>query len=95
MDRSLYVAMTGAGQTLAAQGSVAHNLANANTTGFKAEMAAFESIPVQGAGMPTRINAVSQGLGADFSPGATVLHLHIRPEGDYGRGQENRHSHGA
>ncbi len=70
MDRSLYVAMTGAGQTLAAQGSVAHNLANANTTGFKAEMAAFESIPVQGAGMPTRINAVSQGLGADFSPGA-------------------------
>ena len=33
MDRSLYVAMTGAGQTLQAQSSVAHNLANANTTG--------------------------------------------------------------
>jgi flagellar hook protein FlgE len=70
VDRSLYVAMTGAGQTLQAQSSVAHNLANANTTGFKAEMAAFQSVPVQGAGMQTRVNAVSQGLGADFSPGA-------------------------
>ena len=70
MDRSLYVAMTGAGQTLAAQASVAHNLANANTTGFKAEMAAFQSVPVTGPGQATRINAVSQGLGADFSPGA-------------------------
>jgi len=70
VDRSLYVAMTGAGQTLAAQASVAHNLANANTTGFKAEMAAFQSVPVTGPGQATRINAVSQGLGADFSPGA-------------------------
>ena len=68
MDRSLYVAMTGAGQTLAAQASVAHNLANANTTGFKAEMAAFQSVPVTGPGQATRINAVSQGLGADFHP---------------------------
>lgn len=86
MDRSLYVAMTGAGQTLAAQGSVAHNLANANTTGFKAEMAAFESIPVQGTGMQTRINAVSQGLGADFSPGAETptgrdLDIAVRGQG--------------
>lgn len=72
MDRSLYVAMTGAGQTLAAQASVAHNLANANTTGFRAEMAAFRSVPVQGPGQPTRINAVSQGLGVDFSPGAQM-----------------------
>ena len=72
MDRSLYVAMTGAGQTLAAQGSVAHNLANANTTGFKAEMAAFQSVPVLGPGQATRINAISQGLGADFSPGAEM-----------------------
>lgn len=72
MDRSLYVAMTGAGQTLAAQSSVAHNLANANTTGFKAEMAAFRSVAVLGPGQQTRINAVSQGLGADFSPGAEM-----------------------
>lgn len=72
MDRSLYVAMTGAGQTLAAQASVAHNLANANTTGFRAEMAAFRSVPVQGPGHATRVNAISQGLGVDFSPGAQM-----------------------
>jgi flagellar basal-body rod protein FlgF len=72
VDRSLYVAMTGAGQTLAAQATVAHNLANANTTGFKAELAAFESVPVTGPGLPTRINAMQQGLGADVSPGAEM-----------------------
>ena len=31
MDRMLYVAMTGAQQTLRAQALVSHNLANANT----------------------------------------------------------------
>lgn len=86
MDRLLYVAMTGAAQTMAAQASVAHNLANANTTGFKAEMAAFQSVPVNGPGQPTRINAMSQGLGADFSPGAETstgrdLDIAVRGQG--------------
>ncbi|MET0225020.1 MAG: flagellar basal-body rod protein FlgF [Dokdonella sp.] len=86
MDRLLYVAMTGAAQTMAAQASVAHNLANASTTGFKAEMAAFQSIPVEGPGNPTRINAMSQGLGADFSPGAETstgrdLDIAVRGQG--------------
>ncbi len=69
MDRSLYVAMTGATQTMRAQTEVSHNLANASTAGFKASIAAFKSVPVLGDGMPTRINAVSQGLGSDFTPG--------------------------
>jgi flagellar basal-body rod protein FlgF len=86
VDRLLYVAMTGAAQTMAAQASVAHNLANANTTGFKAEMAAFQSVPVNGPGQPTRINAMSQGLGADFSPGAETstgrdLDIAVRGQG--------------
>jgi flagellar basal-body rod protein FlgF len=71
---------------MAAQASVAHNLANANTTGFKAEMAAFQSVPVNGPGQPTRINAMSQGLGADFSPGAETstgrdLDIAVRGQG--------------
>ena len=37
MDRSLYIAMSGAKQTLLAQASNANNLANAQTTGFKAD----------------------------------------------------------
>jgi flagellar basal-body rod protein FlgF len=69
MDRSLYVAMTGASQILRAQAEVSHNLANASTVGFKAELGAFRDLPVLGEGLPTRINAVARGSGHDFSSG--------------------------
>ena len=39
MDRMLYVAMTGAKETLRAQTVNNHNLANASTTGFRADLA--------------------------------------------------------
>lgn len=51
------------------QDEVAHNLANASTVGFKAELSAFQSEPVQGGGLPTRTNAVALGEGNDFSQG--------------------------
>ncbi len=69
MDRSLYVAMTGAAQIMRAQAENNHNLANANTTGFKAEIAAFKSAPVQGTGYASRLNAVAEVQGWDFSHG--------------------------
>lgn len=69
MDRSLYVAMTGAAQIMRAQTEVSHNIANASTTGFKAELSAFKALPVLGPGMPTRINAVETGQSYDFAPG--------------------------
>ncbi len=56
MDRALYVAMTGAIETMRAQTANAHNLANAITTGFKAELAAATPVAVDGAGQPTRVN---------------------------------------
>lgn len=71
MDRSLYVAMTGAVQIQRAQDAVSNNLANASTVGFKAELSAFHSLPVLGSGQPTRINAVVQGNGIDVGQGAT------------------------
>ena len=70
MDHSLYVAMTGATQVMRAQEAVSHNLANASTTGFRAELTAFQSLPVQGPGEATRINAVAQGVGVDTTPGS-------------------------
>lgn len=70
MDRSLYVAMTGATQIMRAQDAVANNLANASTTGFKSELTAFQSLPVQGDGQATRINAVSKGIGYDPGQGS-------------------------
>jgi flagellar basal-body rod protein FlgF len=85
MDRSVYVAMTGASQIMRAQAEVAHNLANANTTGFKAELSAFQSMPVQGDGLQTRINGVAQGTGWDTSAGnqmQTGNDLDVSVQGD-------------
>lgn len=70
MDHSLYVAMTGATQVMRAQEAVSHNLANASTTGFRAELTAFQSLPVQGPGEASRINAVARGIGVDTTPGS-------------------------
>lgn len=70
MDRSLYVAMTGAIQTLRAQTVNSHNLANASTTGFRAELAANQAQAVNGYGLPTRVNTLLETNGWDATPGA-------------------------
>ena len=70
MDRSLYIAMSGAKQTLLAQTANANNLANTQTTGFKSDLEQFRSQPVFGAGYPTRVYAMTEKPGTDFSPGA-------------------------
>jgi flagellar basal-body rod protein FlgF len=62
--------MTGATQTLRAQAANSHNLANASTTGFKAELAANLSAPVQGPGLPSRVNALLADNGWDARSGA-------------------------
>ena len=70
MDHMLYVAMSGAAQIMQAQAANTHNLANANTTGFRADLAAFQSMPLTGPGLPSRIYPVEQNAGLDLSPGA-------------------------
>ena len=70
MDRLIYLAMTGAKSTLGQQASVAHNLANVSTGGFRAEMSAFRAVPVVGEGGATRTFVVDSTTGSDFSPGA-------------------------
>ena len=70
MDRALYVAMTGATQTLRAQAVNNNNIANASTTGFRAEIAALQDVAVTGPGQPTRVNALAQESGWDSSSGA-------------------------
>ena len=69
MDRLIYTAMTGAKHILEQQATTAHNLANASTTGFRAQIDAFRAVPVVGAGMPTRAFVVDATVGADFSGG--------------------------
>ena len=69
MDRLIYTAMTGANHTINQQATVAHNLANAATTGYRAENNAFRAVPVFGDGLPTRAFVVDSTIGADFTPG--------------------------
>ena len=69
MDRSLYIAMSGAKQTLLAQTVNANNLANTQTTGFKSDLEQFRSRPVLGAGFPTRVYAMNEKPGVDLSVG--------------------------
>jgi len=70
MDKLLYVAMTGASQTLRAQAATSHNLANASTTGFKADLSAFQSRAVTGPGFASRVYATDGSVGWDSSAGA-------------------------
>jgi flagellar basal-body rod protein FlgF len=69
MDRSLYVAMSGAKQILQAQTSNSHNLSNVNTTGFRADLEQFRSMPVFGPGYPSRVYALVERPGVDLTPG--------------------------
>lgn len=69
MDRGLYVAMTGAKQIMQAQAVNNHNIANANTTGFRADLVAFTSAPIYGPGYPSRVNAVAGDAGTNFTTG--------------------------
>ena len=70
MDKSLYIAMSGAKQTLLAQTANANNLSNTQTTGFKSDLQQFRSQPVFGAGFPTRVYAMTERPGTDLSPGS-------------------------
>jgi flagellar basal-body rod protein FlgF len=69
MDRMLYLAMSTAKQTMQAQAVNTNNLANATTTGFKADLEQFRSMPVYGEGMPSRVYAMTERPGIDFEQG--------------------------
>lgn len=73
MDRMIYTAMSGASQTMARQAAVAHNLANANSTGYKAEEHRLRAVQVQSQasikGLPTRAFAVDASTHTDFTAG--------------------------
>jgi flagellar basal-body rod protein FlgF len=72
MDRMLYVAMTGARETLRAQSANNHNLANASTSGFRADLAAFQARHVTGDGHASRVFATVSSTGFDETAGTLV-----------------------
>lgn len=72
IDRMLYVAMSGAKETLLSQANASNNLANASTPGFLADLNQFRSMPVFGQGHPTRVYAMNERPQADFAQGSVV-----------------------
>ena len=86
MDRLIYTAMTGARHVMEQQATVANNLANATTTGFRAQIDAFRAVPVVSEGLPTRAFVVDSTVGSDFRSGpmettGRPLDIAIRDQG--------------
>ena len=69
MDRMIYVAMSGAKQVMEQQASIANNMANVSTAGFRAQLNNFRAVPVVGEGAATRAFVVASTPGADMRNG--------------------------
>ncbi|MDH4581062.1 flagellar basal-body rod protein FlgF [Pseudomonas sp. BN415] len=85
MDKMLYVAMSGASQNSLAQRAHANNLANISTTGFRRDFEQARSMPVFGDSFPSRVYAMTERPGTDFTPGAlqeTGRDLDVAIEGE-------------
>jgi len=72
MDKALYIAGAGGKEIMLAQARNANNLANANTVGFKEDIAYAQSLQVNGPGYDSRAYMLTKGVGADYSPGAVM-----------------------
>lgn len=72
MDSALYIAANGADQIMMAMQANNNNLANANTTGFKADIEVFKSLPVTGENLNTRVYTERGENSANFKPGPLI-----------------------
>lgn len=85
MDRFLYIAMSGAKETMHAQAINNHNLANANTDGFRQALATADTLPVRGPGHASRDYTQIGNDAVDFSKGkmqSTGRDMDIAIEGE-------------
>ena len=82
MDRSLYVAANAATLALRGQAANSNNIANATTTGFRAEMVASEAMPLS----DSRHYSRTMPVGVSTADGAlqhTGDPLHVAMQGDH------------
>ena len=70
MDRMIYLSMSGAKAALQRQDSLANNLANVSTNGFRAELTAFRAVPIRGDGASTRVFSLETTPGYSDEQGA-------------------------
>jgi flagellar basal-body rod protein FlgF len=69
MDRLIYTSMSGAKHLLARQDTLAQNLANVNTTGYRADVVALRAVPARGQEAGTRVFTVETTVGWDMKTG--------------------------
>ncbi|MFL0413192.1 flagellar basal body rod protein FlgF [uncultured Sphingomonas sp.] len=74
MDKLVYTAATGLKAHMAAQAAIANNMANASTTGFRADRVVFDRIELKGGGarFDARAPAAQEVTDADRSVGAMI-----------------------
>ena len=85
MDRLIYTSMSGAKYLLERQATLANNLANADTTGFRADTVGLRAVPAVSPQAGTRVFTVETTTGADFSQGpmtATGRTLDVAIQGE-------------
>ena len=70
MDRMIYLSMTGAKALMERQDALSHNLANASTDGFRADLMTARAVPIREEGTATtRVFAVETSTGFDGKSG--------------------------
>ncbi|MFK7160717.1 flagellar basal body rod protein FlgF [Marinospirillum sp. MEB164] len=86
MDKALFIAMTGAKHNMLAQTARSNNLANVNTTGFRADFEQARAMPVFGQHHPSRVYALTERPATDIQAGSYEytgrnLDIAVRGEG--------------
>ncbi len=69
MDKVAYTSLSALRGAMQRQAAIANNLANASTTGFRAEMSSVRSLWVQGGGLESRAPAAEEVVAADMKAG--------------------------
>ncbi|MBE0508175.1 MAG: flagellar basal body rod protein FlgF [Marinospirillum sp.] len=85
MDKALFIAMTGAKHNMMAQTARSNNLANVNTTGFRADFEQARAMPVFGQHHPSRVYALTERPATDIQSGSydyTGNPLDVAVQGD-------------
>ena len=72
MDRLIYTSLTAMRGSMSRQTAIANNLANAQTPGFRADMAEAQSLWLNGSGFKSRALSSEEVLGADMKAGTVV-----------------------
>ena len=72
MDKFLYIAASGAKQDMLGTAVRANNLANAQTTGFKAQLEQARAMPSYGEGLPSRVFSMTESPANVYDDGAMI-----------------------